>query len=92
MKSKIQQKIIGWIGEDMKTTDFNWPYAGRVNDKLQDLRTKAPDLAEIITHMVVEELEKHKAQHIDSIKEPFVKIALEARNDGLDEIINLLKK
>jgi hypothetical protein len=59
---------------------------------LQDLRNKSPQLTEEIVRVVVDIIEKHKAQHIDSIKEPFVKIALEARNDGLNEIINLLKK
>lgn len=39
----------------------------------------------------IELLQNQKAKNIDSITEPFVKIALEARNDGLEETIVLLK-
>jgi vacuolar-type H+-ATPase subunit H len=92
MKDQIQQKIIEMIGEDSTSIFEEDNICEAYNQAKQDLRTKAPQLAQEIVDMVEEEIEKHKARNIDSIKEPFVKIALEARNDGLNEIINLLKK
>jgi hypothetical protein len=74
MKEQIQQKIESWVGEDIKDSrlddGFYVPKSEielvqisksiAHNQALQDLRTKAPQLAQEIVDMVVEEIEKWK--------------------------------
>jgi len=59
MHSKINKIIEEWIGMEKDTCfpTFTHKEDTGYNDALQDLRTKAPQLTEIITNMVVEEIE-----------------------------------
>jgi len=99
MKEQIQQKIIEMIGEDTPEltnvpTDF---VTAGYNLSLKHMREKAPQLAQEIVDMVVEEIENLKAREVNHIEAPrnineMVENKLVERNELLIEIINLLKK
>jgi hypothetical protein len=67
MKEQIQQKIEEWIGEDIELRDRSdslpnaYHFLKGKNELKQDLRTKAPQLAQEIVDMVVEEVRNHPA-------------------------------
>lgn len=49
-----------WIGEEKEITNFNWPYASRQNEVIQDLKSRKQELVEGIGKLIVDELAERK--------------------------------